>query len=349
MVRKIKIADKVVGEGEPCFIIAEAGVNHNGDVNLAKKLIDAAKEAGADAVKFQTFKVEETVTTEAPKAKYQRNSRTPSESQYQMLKNMELSLEEWQELSTFARKANIIFFSRPCSEEAVDILLELGVPAIKIGSGDVTYYTLLAKAAQTGLPVILSTGLSTLAEVEDAVNVLYSSGNRELVLLHCVSNYPAAYKDVNLRAMLTLRHVFQVPVGFSDHTLGIMVPLAAVALGASVIEKHLTLDKTLPGPDHKASLEPEEFREMVKGIRTVQKALGSPLKKPAEAEIEMRMISRKSIVARTDIPKGTLITQEMLAFKRPGTGLSQKFLEVVIGRRARVDIPKDKLITWEMI
>ena len=347
--RIVKIKNKLIGEGQPTFIIAEAGINHKGNPNQAKKMINIAVEIGADAVKFQTFKAKEIVTKKAPKAHYQQSIKDPHESQYQMLKKAEFTEEEWFELADFARDVDIIFFSKPSYEDAVDILVKMGVPTIKIGSGDITYITLLRRVAKTGLPIILSTGMSTLSEVEDAVNTIYAEGNKELILLHCVSNYPSAYEDTNLRAMATLKQAFQVPVGYSDHSLGIVVPIVAVSLGASVIEKHFTLDRTLPGPDHKASIEPNEFERMIKSIRTVEKALGSPIKKPVKAEIEMRKVSRKSIVANVDILEGTVITNNILTFKRPATGLSQKFLDMIIGRRARVDIKKDEIITMEMI
>lgn len=347
--RKIKIGNKTIGEGDPCFIIAEAGVNHNGDLNCAKRMIEVASDLGADAVKFQTGKVDETVTRKAPMAEYQKNSKNPSESQYQMLKKLEFTEEQWFELADFAENVDMIFFSKPSYEGAVDLLVKMGVPAIKIGSGDVTYLTLLQRVAKTGLPIILSTGMSTLGEIEDAINTIYSEKNRNIILLHCTSNYPSIYENANLKAMLTLKQAFQVPVGYSDHSLGITVPIAAVSLGACVIEKHFTLDKNLPGPDHKASLEPHEFKEMVRSIRIAEEALGSPIKKPVEAEKEMRMIARKSIVANVDIAEGEIIKKEMLSFKRPGTGLPQTFLYLLVGRKARIDIKKDDIINWDMV
>jgi len=349
MVRKVRIADRYIGEGEPCFIIAEAGVNHNGDLNRAKHMIEVASDIGADAVKFQTGKVDEVVTRTAPKAAYQKNLKEPSESQYEMLKRIELTEEEWVELGDFAKNAGIVFFSKPSYEGAVDLLMKMGVPAMKIGSGDVTYLTLLHRVARTGLPIILSTGMSTLGEIEDAMNAIHSEGNADIILLHCTSNYPSSYADANLKAMLTLKQAFQVPVGYSDHSLGITIPIAAVSLGACVIEKHFTLDRNLPGPDHKASLEPNEFREMINSIRIAEEALGSPIKKPVEAEAEMRMIARKSIVASVDIAEGEIITREMLSFKRPGTGLSQTFLELILGRKAKIDIKKDDIMRWDMV
>lgn len=349
MMAKIKIANRLIGDGEPCFIIAEAGINHNGDLNRAKRMIEIASAMRADAVKFQTGKVDETVTRRAPKAEYQEDFKEPSESQYQMIKKLEFTEEQWFELADFARNVGIIFLSKPAYEGAVDLLVKMGVPAIKIGSGDITYLTLLHHAAKTGLPIILSTGMSTLGDIEDAINAIHSEKNEDIILLHCTSNYPPRYADANLKAMLTLKQTFQVPVGYSDHSLGITVPIAAVSLGACVIEKHFTLDKSLPGPDHKASLAPREFKEMVKSIRIAEEALGNPIKKPVEAEEGMRMITRKSIVANVDITRGEIITREMLSFKRPGTGLPQTFLDLIVGRKARTDIKKDDIIKWDMV
>ncbi len=346
---KVRVADRLIGEGEPCFIIAEAGINHNGDIALARKLIDAAFEVGADAVKFQTGRVSETTTKSAAKAEYQRDLRVPNQSQYDMLKQFEFTEDQWLTLAEYARSAGIVLFSKPSSESAVDTLLKMGTPIMKIGSGDVTYLTLLRHTAKTGLPIILSTGMSTLGEIEEAMDAILSQKNENVILLHCTSNYPSRYADANLRAILTLKQAFQLPVGYSDHSLGITVPIVAVSLGACVIEKHLTLNTSLPGPDHKASLEPHEFGEMIKSIRVAEEALGSPVKKPVEAEEEMRMIVRKSIVAKVDIPEGTIIAPDMLACKRPGTGLPQQYLNMVVGRRARVSIAKDELLQWEMI
>jgi len=265
---KTKIGDKLIGEEEPCFIIAEAGVNHNGSIELAKKLIDAAKDAGADAVKFQTFKTENVVVKDAQKAEYQKET-TGEGSQYEMIKKLELTEEDFRELADYAKEKDIMFLSSPFDKESVDLLNELDVPAFKVGSGEITNLPLLRYIAKKEKPIILSTGMSTLGEIEEALDVIRSEGVEDIILLHCVSNYPARIEDVNLRALGTLKQAFKLPVGFSDHTLGITAPIAAVALGACVIEKHFTLDRNLPGPDHKASLEPEELKEMAKAIREV--------------------------------------------------------------------------------
>lgn len=346
---KVKISNRLIGDAEPCFIIAEAGVNHNGDINLAKKLIDAAKAAGADAVKFQTFKAENVVVKDAQKAEYQKETTGVGESQYGMLKKLELTEEDFRELADHAKEKEILFLSSPFDKESVDLLYELDVPAFKIGSGEITNFPLLKHIAKKGKAIILSTGMATLGEVEEALNVIRSEGVEKVILLHCVSNYPARIEDVNLRAMETLKQAFKLPVGFSDHTLGITASIAAVALGACVIEKHFTLDRNLIGPDHKASLEPDELKEMVKTIRDVEKALGNGVKIPTKEEEEIKRIARRSIVAKVDIPKGTTITEDMMDAKRPGRGIEPKSIDIIVGKKAKEDIRKDEIVTWKMI
>ena len=345
----LQIANRNIGDNEPCFIIAEAGVNHNGDVNLGKKLIEVAREAGADAVKFQTFKAEEVVTENAEKADYQKASTGAQESQYEMLKRLELSEEAHVELKRYADEQGIMFLSTPYDKESVDCLVRLGVSALKVSSADITNHPLLAHIAAKNLPVILSSGMSTLGEVEDAIEVITGIGNEQLILLHCNFNYPARMEDVNLRAMNTLKQAFGFPVGYSDHTMSIEVSLSAVALGAVVIEKHFTLDRSLPGPDHSASLEPAELKDMVTKIRNIEQALGSAVKYPAGEEIQNREICRRSIVAATDIPEGVVITSDMLDTKRPGTGISPKYVTALVGRKATWNIKKDELITWDKV
>ena len=344
--RKIKIAGKLVGEGKPCFIIAEAGVNHNGDVNLAKKLIDVAKEAGADAVKFQTFKAEEVVSKGAEKARYQKETTGAVESQLEMIKKLELTEKDFGELSDYARKKGIIFLSSPFDKPSVDLLDKLGVPAFKIPSGEITNFPLLKHIARKKKPIILSTGMSTLGEIEEALEIIRKERAEEIILLHCVSCYPAEIKDMNLKAMDTLRYAFGLPVGLSDHTLGITIPIAAVARGACVIEKHFTLDKNLPGPDHRASLEPDELKELISAIRDVEKALGDGTKIPTAEEKENKKVARRSLVAKVDIPKGAIITEEMLDCKRPGGGIEPRVMNMIIGRKARENIGHDELITF---
>lgn len=330
------------------YIIAEAGVNHNGSLDLAKQLIDAAVEAGADAVKFQTFKAEKLVGRNAPKAEYQTKTTDGAESQFAMIKKLELDEEAHFVLINYCREKGIQFLSTPFDLESVDLLASrFDLPRLKISSGELTNAPLLLKAARAGKPIILSTGMATLGDIEQALGVLafgythshsvpslstfqqaYISekGQRVLqekvILLHCTTEYPAPYEEVNLRAMDTLRNAFGLPVGFSDHTRGIAVPVAAVARGAIVIEKHFTLDRNLPGPDHKASLEPNELREMVKSIRQVEHALGSPIKSPTASELKNMVVARKSLVAARAIQQGERFTEENLAVKRPGDGIS---------------------------
>ena len=343
---KIRIGDKLIGDGEPCFIIAEAGVNHNGDIELAKRLIDVAKEAGADAIKFQTFKADNVVTKNAPKADYQIKNTNSYESQYEMIKKLELSEDEFRELHRYARKKGIIFLSTPFDFESADFLEELGVPAFKISSSDLTNLPFLEYIAEKGKPIILSTGMGTLGEIEEAINTIKNAGNEEIILLHCITSYPAKFENLNLRAIKTLKEAFKLPVGFSDHSLGIYAPIIAVALGAVVIEKHFTLDKNLPGPDHKASLDPQELKEMIKWIRLTEKALGDGIKRPTPEEEKIKKIVRKSIVAKVNIPEGTILTEEMIAFKRPGTGIPPKYYKEILGKKARRNIKVDEIISW---
>ncbi len=346
---KIKIGDRLVGEGEACFIIAEAGVNHNGDVSLAKKLIDVARDAGADAVKFQTFKTEELVTGGTEKAQYQKQTTGAEESQFEMIKRLELAESDFAELFDYAKKRGLVFLSSAFDRRSVDLLAELGVAAFKIPSGEIIDFPLLKHIAQKKKPMILSTGMSTIDEIEEALAVIQKEGTTEIILLHCVSSYPAKAEDMNLRAMETLRRTFKLPVGLSDHTLGITVPTAAVALGACVIEKHFTLDRSLPGPDHRASLEPDELKQMVASIRDVERALGNGAKKPTPKEEENKKAARRSIVARVAIPEGTIITEDMLEVKRPGIGLEPRHLVALIGKRTKKDINSGELINWDMV
>ena len=329
------------------FIIAEAGVNHNGDIRLAYKLVDAAKEAGADAVKFQTFKAENVVSKITEKAEYQRETTNSEESQYEMIKKLELSFEDFVKIKDYCDKKGITFLSTPFDYESVDFLESL-VPLYKVGSGEITNLPFLEYIAKKGKPIILSTGMSTLGEVEEAVKTITKvDSSLPLVLLHCVSNYPAKYEDVNLKAMLTLKEAFELPVGYSDHTLGIEIAIAAVALGAKVIEKHFTLDRGLPGPDHKASLEPDELKKMVKAIRNVEKALGSGVKRPTQSELKVMKVARRSLVATRDIRAGEVVKESDILIKRPGTGILPKFKEIIIGMKLTRDVKKDTPFDWE--
>jgi N-acetylneuraminate synthase len=347
--RHVEVESRRIGPGYPCFIIAEAGVNHNGSVELATRLVDAAVEAGADAVKFQTFKAERLVTPDAPKADYQVQATDISESQLEMLRRLELSREDHLELFSYCRRKGILFMSTPFDEESADLLEELGVPAFKIPSGELTNLPFLTHVARKGRAMIVSTGMSYLDEVKDAVQAVAETGNMNLALLHCVSTYPANPADVNLRAMHTMAAAFNVPVGYSDHTLGIEVALAAVALGACVVEKHFTLDRTLPGPDHRASLEPDELAALVRGSRVVEKALGHARKEPSASETNTAAVARKSLVAKWDIRTGSMLTEEMITLKRPGTGLPAAMRSKIVGRKAKQDIPAGTFLTLEMM
>ncbi len=335
--------EKLTGKSST-YIIAEAGVNHNGDIEKAEKLIDVAKNAGADAVKFQTFNAENLTSKEASKVDYQKEE-DKDDGQYEMLKELELTKKNFEELKDYATEKNITFLSTPFEKRSADILENLGVEAFKIGSGEITNIPLLRHIAKKGKPIILSTGMSDLGEVEEAADVLKQE-NAEFVLLHCVSNYPTRPDEVNLRAMDTLKQAFDVPTGFSDHTTDTHIPVAAVARGARVIEKHFTLDKSLEGPDHKASLRPEELEEMIKEIRETEKALGDGVKKPVEGELQTSKEVRKSIVAGRTLKSGDVITEDKISVKRPAIGISPKHLEKVLGREAGEDIDEDEIITW---
>lgn len=345
----IDVAGRRIGPSQPCFLVAEAGVNHNGSVELARRLVDAAVKAGADAVKFQTFKAERVIARGAPKATYQLETTGPGESQLDMVRRLELGSEAHEELYAYCRQRGVLFMSTPFDEESIDLLDRLGVAVFKVPSGEITNFPFLARVASKGKPMIVSTGMSTLEEVASAVRVIHEAGNRQLVLLHCVSNYPADPAHANLRAMHTLAAAFDVPVGYSDHTPGLEVALAAVALGASVIEKHFTVDRTLPGPDHRASLEPDELAALARGIRTVEAALGHGRKEPAATEAETARVARKSLVAARDIPAGTKLSEDLIAIKRPGTGLPPAMRVALVGRTAKQDIAADTLLRLEML
>lgn len=347
--QKIKVGERYIGDEEPVFIIAEAGVNHNGSLEMARQLVDVAAQAGADAVKFQIFKAEKVISPQAPKAVYQLQTTNTSESQLDMVKRLELSFDDFRELYACCQDRGILFMATPFDEDSADFLNELGMPVFKIGSGEITNWPFLEYAARKRKPIILSTGMSYLSEVDEAVRVIHDAGSDQLVLLHCVSNYPANPADANLRAMHTMATAFGVPVGYSDHTLGIEVAIAAVALGACMIEKHFTLDRTLPGPDHQASLEPDELKTLVRGIRTVEVSLGHGRKEPAASEANTTAVARRSLVAAQDIPAGAVLTEDLIAIKRPGTGLSPAMRPYLIGRTARTTIPAGTLLTLGML
>jgi len=328
------------------LIIAEAGVNHNGSLNLAKKLIDVAVEAGADAVKFQTFKAEEVISEVAPMAEYQKKNVGKEKSQIEMVKELELSFDDFKELKDYCDEKGIMFLSTPFDVESARFLKELNLEIFKIPSGEITNYLLLKEIGSYRKKVILSTGMADLGEIEDALDVLIESGTKreDITVLHCNTEYPTPIEDVNLKAMLTIKEAFKVNVGYSDHTLGIEVPIAAVAIGAKVIEKHFTLDRTLPGPDHKASLEPDELKAMVKAIRNIEVALGNGIKRPSKSEAKNKVVARKSIVAKRDIKKGEKFTEENITVKRPGNGISPMRWDEIIGKVANRDYKEDELI-----
>ncbi|NOZ68971.1 MAG: N-acetylneuraminate synthase [Deferribacteres bacterium] len=328
------------------FIIAEAGVNHNGDMETAMRLVDAAADSGADAVKFQTFKAENLASIHAPKAAYQTGTTAGDERQYEMLKKLELDACTFRELTAYSRKRGIVFLSAPFDLDSIDFLNELGLEIFKIPSGEITNLPYLKKVGSSGKKIIMSTGMADLGEIEDALDVLTDAGTprNDITVLHCNTEYPTPFEDVNLSAMLSIREAFKVRVGYSDHTTGIEVPVAAVALGACVIEKHFTLDKNMPGPDHSASLEPHELKAMVRAVRNIEKALGDGIKKPTPSEGKNKAAARKSIVALKDIRKGEVFSEGIITAKRPGTGISPMEWERVIGRRAAKDFRADALI-----
>ena len=329
------------------FIIAEAGVNHNGSLKTAKKIVNAAVQAGADAVKFQTFDAESLVSKYAPKAFYQKKNTDKGESQLEMLKNLELSLDAHKELLAYCRASKIMFFSSPFDFKSIDLLARLGLKILKIPSGEITNLSYLRKIGALRIKIIMSTGMATIAEVKTALDVLVKNGTKkkDIIVLHCNTEYPTPFEDVNLSAMLTMKNKLGVNIGYSDHTLGIEVAIAAVALGASVIEKHLTLDKNMSGPDHKASVSPDELKCMVKAIRNIEKAIGSGLKKPSRSELKNIVVVRKSIVASRKINKGDFFNHENISTKRPGNGISPMELDKILGKKAKRNFKKDEQIS----
>ena len=325
------------------LIIAEAGVNHNGSMELAKKLVDTAKECGADIVKFQTAKLSSLVSKSAPMAEYQKENIGKEESQKDMLSKLLLPFEDYRVLADYCRTVGIKFLSTPFDAESIDFLDPL-LDIWKVPSGEITNYPYLVKIAGTGKNIILSTGMCTMTEVEDAVRVLRDNGAGKITILHCTTNYPTPMEDVNLKAMLSLKERFGCDVGYSDHTRGIEVPIAAAALGATVLEKHFTLDRNMEGPDHKASLEPDELRDMVVAVRNIEKALGDGTKEPTKAELKNRLVARKSIIAARDIKKDEIFSEDNLTTKRPGSGISPMRWNEVIGKKASRDYEEDEMI-----
>lgn len=339
-----KIAGREIGSDNSCFFIAEIGVNHNGDMELAHQLIDLAKKSGADAVKFQTFNASNLVSALSPKASYQIKNTGESESQLEMLKRLELSPEQHQELINHCQEVGICFLSSPFDEQSADFLTNLGVKCFKIPSGELTNVDFLRHVARHKKPTILSTGLSKLSEVAEAVECMQGAGLEDIALLHCLSSYPAPPDEVNLLAMDTLRQALHKPVGYSDHTLGLTVALAAVARGACILEKHITLDCNLPGPDHRASLMPNDLVLLVEQIRVIEKALGNGEKKPQESELNTRNIARRSLCAAKDLCSGEVLRPNKVILQRPGTGIPPKMREYIFDRKLKVDLKKGSII-----
>jgi N,N'-diacetyllegionaminate synthase len=332
---------------EKTLIIAEAGVNHNGSISLAKRLIDIASEAKADYVKFQSFKAENLVSKFAEKADYQKAATRSQESQYEMLKNLELSYKDFLQLKEYSKLKNIGFLSTPFDIESVNMLLRMGVPVIKIPSGEITNRPYLEHIGKTKKPIILSTGMSSLNEIAEALKTLIDSGSQKnrITVLHCNTEYPSPMEDINLNAMINISKKLNIAVGYSDHSKGIEVSIAAVAMGAKIIEKHFTIDKNLPGPDHSASLEPEELKSLVKAIRNIEMAKGNGIKAPSKSEIKNIKIVRKSIVAKLDIKKGDIFSNENITAKRPGSGISPMKWHKIIGTKSNKDFNKDDMIS----
>ena len=328
------------------FIIAEAGVNHNGSLELAKQLIDIAVEAGVDAVKFQTFKAEKVISKFAKKAEYQIQTTGKQESQLDMVKKLELDVDSHRILMKYCMEKNIMFLSTPFDHDSIELLTDLGLEIFKIPSGEITNLPYLRHIGKLNKKVILSTGMSDMGEIEDALDILTQSGTKKenIIVLHANTEYPTPMEDVNLKAMVTIGKTFDIPYGYSDHTLGIEVDIAAVAMGACCIEKHFTLDKTMEGPDHKASLEPDELKAMVKAIRNLELAFGTGIKKPSNSESKNKEIARKSIVAKIDIKKGDILTEENLTIKRPGNGINPMRWDEIVGTIATKAYNEDELI-----
>ena len=343
------IAGRPVGPGHPCYVIAEAGSNHNRDLDTAYALIDAAADAGADAVKFQTYTAEGLYSRHTPDMRYlkQQGLVGEGESVFDLIKRIEIPWEWHAGLARHAADRGIAFFSTPFEEAAVDLLEEVGVPAYKIASYEVNHLPLLERAARTGKPLIVSTGMASLGDIERALDTANAAGANDMLLLHCAINYPPRFEDLNLRAITTLADAFRIPIGWSDHTMGHTADVVAVTLGACAVEKHFTLTRNQPGPDHPFALEPGELGAMVQAIRETEAALGSSVKRVTEAETEMFKLGRRSLVAARDIPAGGELTRDDLAVKRPGFGIPVHAMEEVVGRHAARDLERDQVLTWD--
>jgi N-acetylneuraminate synthase/N,N'-diacetyllegionaminate synthase len=340
----ITIGGRVIGVDQPCFIIAEAGVNHNGNPELAHRLVDVAADAGVQAIKFQTFDPEAIASAAAPKADYQRETTGSDTSQLAMLRGLVLPRENYESLIQHARQRGMLFLSTPFDEGSADFLEQLDLPAFKVPSGELNNLPFLAHLARKRRPLLMSTGMSTLVEVVDAVTTVADSGSPPIALFHCVSAYPAPASDCNLRAMETLRARFQVPVGWSDHTVGLAVSTAAVAMGANLLEKHFTLDRNMPGPDHRMSLEPDELKTLVSAVREAEQARGDGIKRPAACESSVAAAARKSLHLARSLPGGAILRSEDLVARRPGTGVSPSQLQQVVGRKLAVAVDAGELL-----
>lgn len=349
MKKEIKIENKIIGENHPVFIIAEAGVNHNGDINMAKKLIDAAVEAKADAVKFQSFKAEKLNTKNAPKANYHIETTGEKGSWFDLLKSQELSKRDHEIIKNYCNEKKIIFLSTPYDEESADLLDKLGVHAFKIASTDLTNLPLLEHIAKKKKPIILSTGLSNYSEIKEAIDTIKNEGNNDIIVLQCTADYPAEIEDANLSVMNYIKKKFDVLVGYSDHTLNDILPIASTIQGSCLYEKHFTLDRSLPGPDHRTSAEPEELKQIIKKIRLSETVMGNIRNKPAKSEIKNINRLRKSVVAAINIKEGEVFTRDKLLIKRPGTGLHPRNLKKLLNKKAKRDIKKDELLNFEMV
>lgn len=344
----IKIGNKIIGENHPVFIIAEAGVNHNGEIEQAKKLVDIAVKTGADAVKFQTFNAEGVVTPDIDSADYAVKNIGKDIKQLDLIKSLELSNDDFISLKNYCDEKGIIFLSTPHSFDAIDFLDDL-VPAYKFGSGDLLNIPALKHAAEKGKPIILGTGMATMDDVKIAVDTIKSVGNNQIVLLHCTTNYPCPIEETNLRSMQTMQRELDCIIGYSDHTMGIIVPIIATAMGANVIEKHFTIDKNLSGPDHKASLEEDELEKMITEVRVTEKILGSHEKQPTNSEKKIMTVVRKSLISKMEIRSGSIITVDMIDIKRPGTGIQPYDMDKIIGKKAKINIDKNEIFQLDMV
>lgn len=345
----IQVGEKIIGQNQPCFIAAEIGINHNGDMELAKQIIKAAKDAGADGVKFQNYYTDDFILDKNLTYEYISQGKTVRETQYEMFKRYELSLAQLQELKNYCDEIGVIFFSTPTSQRGIDDLQKVGTPLLKNGSDFLVNLELISLMAKTKIPTIISTGMATLSEIDDAVRAFEEAGGENLIILHCISSYPTPAPEVNLRKISALQQAFQYPIGFSDHTEGIVAAIGSIVLGACFIEKHFTLDKNLEGPDHRFSSDPQELEALVNAVRYAEQSLGTSKITPSVAEADGRMNFRLSCVAKRDLSKGHIITRDDITFSRPATGLPPKFVNVLTGKTLQKDIKANTIIDFGVI